>query len=152
MVTYSAAWLARYPEMAEAAAVPEFAPVSVPMEAVQVAPHAYYVPGQSGMVSTSNEGFNSNAGFVVTPEGVVVFDALGTPALGKRLADIIASKTSQPVRHVVVSHYHSDHFYGVQAFDRPGVEDLQCGDWCIRAHAGTSSDARASTNWSRAWP
>ena len=108
--------------VAQAAEVPEFAPVSVPMAAVQVAPHSYYVLGQSGMVSTSNEGFNSNAGFVVTPEGVVVFDALGTPALGKRLADIIAGKTSQPVKQVVVSHYHSDHFYGVQAFDQAGVE------------------------------
>lgn len=104
--------------------MPEFAPVSVHMEAVQVAPHTYFVRGQSGMISTENEGFNSNAGFVVTTEGVVVFDALGTPALGKRLAEIIAGKTSQPVRRVVVSHYHSDHFYGVQAFAGPGVEIL----------------------------
>jgi glyoxylase-like metal-dependent hydrolase (beta-lactamase superfamily II) len=102
----------------------EFAPISVPMEAIQVAPHAYYVRGQSGMVSTANEGFNSNAGFVVTSEGVVVFDALGTPALGQRLAEVIAGKTSQPVKRVVVSHYHSDHFYGVQAFATPDVEIL----------------------------
>lgn len=102
--------------------VPEFAPVSVPMKVIQVAPHSYYVEGQSGMISEQNEGFNSNASFVVTSDGVVVFDALGTPALGKRFADLIAETTDQPVRRVIASHYHSDHFYGVQAFSKPGVE------------------------------
>jgi glyoxylase-like metal-dependent hydrolase (beta-lactamase superfamily II) len=77
-------------------------------------------PDRAGVVA--NEGFNANAGFVVTAEGVVVFDALGTPALGKRLAGLIAATTPQPVRRVVVSHYHADHFYGLQALQRPGVE------------------------------
>lgn len=107
---------------ATAASVDEFEPVTVPMRVVQVAAHSYYVQGQAGMVSSANEGFNSNAGFVVTNDGVVVFDALGTPALGKRLAELIAQTTSQPVRRVIVSHYHSDHFYGLQAFKRPGVD------------------------------
>ena len=105
-----------------AAAAREFEPVDVPMQVTRVAPHSYYVLGQAGMVSSANEGFNSNAGFVVTSDGVVVFDALGTPALGKRLADLIAKTTTQPVKRVVVSHYHADHFYGLQAFKKPGVD------------------------------
>lgn len=100
----------------------EFEPVTVPMLVTQVAAHSYYVVGQAGMVSSANQGFISNAGFVVTAEGVVVFDALGTPALGKRFSDLIANTTKQPVRRVIVSHYHSDHFYGLQAFQRSGVE------------------------------
>ena len=51
----------------------------------QVTPRAFYVQGQPGIASAENEGFNSNAGFVVTDEGVVVIDALGTPALGQAL-------------------------------------------------------------------
>ncbi len=107
---------------AVAAPLEEFEPVTVPMQVVRVAPHSYYVQGQAGIVSSANEGFNSNAGFVVTSDGVVVFDALGTPALGKRFTELIAQTTSQPVKRVIVSHYHSDHFYGLQAFKRPGVE------------------------------
>src|SRR5512134_950065 len=38
----------------------------------------YYVVGQSGIPGEDNEGHTSNAGFVVTSQGVVVFDALGT--------------------------------------------------------------------------
>ena len=105
-----------------AAPMQEFERVSVPMQVTQVAPHSYYVLGQAGMVSSANEGFNANAGFVVTSDGVVVFDALGTPALGKRLKELIAQTTTQPVRRVIVSHYHADHFYGLQAFKKPGVD------------------------------
>ncbi len=105
-----------------APAVAEVEDVHVPMAVIQVAPHSYYVQGQAGVVSTANEGFNSNAGFVVTDDGVVVFDALGTPALGRQLRRLIAGVTSQPVKLVVLSHYHSDHFYGVQALEGAGVE------------------------------
>ena len=87
-----------------AAPMQEFEPVSVPMQVTQVAAHSYYLLGQAGMVSSANEGFNANAGFVVTSDGVVVFDALGTPALGKRFADLIAKTTNQAVRRVIVSH------------------------------------------------
>jgi hypothetical protein len=37
------------------------------------------VQGDSGMASAANQGFNSNAGFVVTRDSVIVIDALGTP-------------------------------------------------------------------------
>lgn len=102
--------------------VEEFEAVQVPMAVVQVAPHSYYVRGQAGVVSTANEGFNSNAGFVVTNAGVVVFDTLGTPALGMALRRLIAKTTAQPIKLVILSHYHSDHFYGLQAFEAPGVD------------------------------
>lgn len=100
----------------------EFEDIHVPMTVVKVAAHSYYVMGQSGVVSKANEGFNSNAGFVVTNAGVVVFDALGTPALGRQFRRLIAQTTTQPIRRVIVSHYHSDHFYGLQALAGPGVE------------------------------
>jgi Metallo-beta-lactamase superfamily len=46
----------------------------------------------------------SNAGFVVSGDAVVVFDALGTPALGRAMIAAIRKITSAPVRRVVVSH------------------------------------------------
>jgi glyoxylase-like metal-dependent hydrolase (beta-lactamase superfamily II) len=88
----------------------------------QVAPHAYYVEGVPGLASPGNEGFNSNAGFVVTGEGVVVVDALGTYRLGQALRSAIARVTPKPIRRVVVTHYHADHFYGLGAFKEVGAE------------------------------
>jgi glyoxylase-like metal-dependent hydrolase (beta-lactamase superfamily II) len=94
-----------------------YGPVSLPftLHKVPGAP-VYYVLGHSGVPGPDNEGHTSNAGFVVTRAGVVVFDALGTPALGYRLLQRIRGVTDQPVERIVVSHYHADHIYGLQAF------------------------------------
>jgi len=95
--------------------------VTLPFELHQV-PNApvYYVIGSSGVPGANNEGHTSNAGFVVTDEGVVVFDALGTPALGYRLIQRIREVTDKPIKKVVISHYHADHIYGLQAFKEHG--------------------------------
>lgn len=92
------------------------------LEAIRVSPSAYYIRGDSGVASAANRGHISNAGFVVTPEGVVAFDALGTPALGREMVEAIRKVTRAPIRRVVVSHYHADHFYGLAAFQQAGAE------------------------------
>jgi len=94
----------------------------IELEAQRVSEHGWYFQGESGMASTANRGFMSNAGFVVTDAGVVVFDALGTPALGEAMVVAIRRVTRQPIRRVVVSHYHADHVYGLQALKAAGAE------------------------------
>ncbi|MBI4757182.1 MAG: MBL fold metallo-hydrolase [Betaproteobacteria bacterium] len=95
---------------------------TVPMPLHQVSAHCWVVVGQSGAASAANQGFMSNAGFVVTPAGVVVFDTLGTPPLAQRLVEAIRSVTDRPVVRVIVSHYHADHYYGLQVFKTLGAE------------------------------
>jgi glyoxylase-like metal-dependent hydrolase (beta-lactamase superfamily II) len=95
-----------------------------PMVAQQVAPSAWYVEGVSALGSPSNQNFISNAGFVITPAGVVVIDALGSPALAERLLAQIARLTPLPVTHLIVTHYHADHIYGLQTFRARGVRVL----------------------------
>ena len=100
-------------QAAEAVATP-YGPVSLPFKLHKVADApVYYVIGLSGVPDAENEGHTSNAGFVVTDDGVVVFDALGTPALGYRLLQRIREVTEQPIARIVVSHYHADHIYGL---------------------------------------
>ena len=93
----------------------------VTMELKQVSEHVYYVQGQAG-IATDNEGFISNAGFVVTDEGVVVFDALGTPSLADLLLTKIRSVTDKKIIKVIVSHYHADHIYGLQVYKALGAQ------------------------------
>jgi glyoxylase-like metal-dependent hydrolase (beta-lactamase superfamily II) len=102
-------------------AAQEYAPSSVKMEVKKVSEHVYYVEGIAG-IATDNEGFISNAGFIITDEGVVVFDSLGTPSLAKKLVDKIREVTKQPIKKVVVSHFHADHIYGLQVFEELGAE------------------------------
>lgn len=99
-----------------------FASSDLTLEPIQVSPHVYYFGGEASMASAANKGFMSNAGFVVTPDGVVAFDALGTPPLGAAMIKAIGKVTDQPIKRVIVSHYHADHIYGLQEFHKVGAE------------------------------
>ena len=94
----------------------------LPLKPVQVAPHTYFVRGLPEMGSSRNQNFISNAGFVITPKGVVVIDALGSPVLAKKLISEIKKLTSQKVVAVIVTHYHADHIYGLQEFKKIGAK------------------------------
>lgn len=98
-------------------------PAHVEMTLQQISQRTYYVEGPPG-TPTDNEGFMSNAGVVITSEGVVVFDALGTPSLAYKLFHLIRQVTDKPIVKVVVSHYHADHIYGLQIFKDMGAEIL----------------------------
>ncbi|MFN3813351.1 MAG: MBL fold metallo-hydrolase [Aquificaceae bacterium] len=81
----------------------------------EIAPNVYGIFGTYEQVNKENRGFISNAYFVITKDGVVVFDALSTYKLGKELVQTIRSITKKPIKYAVVSHYHTDHFYGLMA-------------------------------------
>ncbi len=103
-------------------AVSAQAPAEPAMRVEQVGPHSYYVQGLTQLGSTKNQNFISNAGFVITPAGVVVVDALGSPRLAERLTQAIRQLTDQPVTHVILTHYHADHIYGLQHFKQLGAQ------------------------------
>ena len=88
----------------------------------RVSEHVYFFRGDSGVASAANRGYIANAGFVVTGDGVVVFDSLGSPVLGDAMIRAIKRVTKQPIRRLILSHYHADHFYGAQSFKAIGAE------------------------------
>jgi glyoxylase-like metal-dependent hydrolase (beta-lactamase superfamily II) len=90
----------------------------------QVADNVWFVQGDAALGSTANRNFISNAGFVVTEDGVLVVDALGSPKLAEELIAEIRRVTSQPIRYVVVTHFHADHIYGLQVFKAAGATIL----------------------------
>ena len=121
------------------------------MQAKAVMPNVYYVEGVSEMGSSANQNFISNAGFVVTPAGVVVIDALGSPELARRLMGEIAKVTLKPIHTVVLTHYHADHIYGLQVFKDAGARIVAHG--AAREYL-TSDTARFRLEASRQelWP
>lgn len=100
---------------------PKQAAKQVSLRAEQVSTSAWYVQGLSALGTPDNQNFISNAAFVVTQDGVVVIDALGSPALAMRLLEEIRKHTAKPVTHVLVTHYHADHIYGLQTFKDAGA-------------------------------
>jgi glyoxylase-like metal-dependent hydrolase (beta-lactamase superfamily II) len=94
-----------------------YAAITIPLKVDQVPGKSiWYSTGNPGVPGKDNEGNTSNAGFVVTPDGVVVFDALGTPSHGWALLQQIRKVTDKKIRYLIASHYHADHIYGLQAF------------------------------------
>lgn len=91
------------------------------LKPIQVAPHTYFVQGFAEMGNSKNQNFISNAGFVITPKGVVVIDALGSPVLAKKLIAEIKKLTKQRIVALIVTHYHADHIYGLQEFKKVGA-------------------------------
>lgn len=114
-------WVAAAMAAAQAAAQAPDVPAMAPR---QVSASAWYVEGLSALGSPANQNFISNAGFVITPGGVVVIDALGSPALAQRLLGEIRKLTDKPVTHVILTHYHADHIYGLQALKAAGATVL----------------------------
>lgn len=102
-------------------AAPTLVSAQPAVSATQVAPSAWYVEGASALGSPANRNFISNAGFIATDAGVVVIDALGSPQLARELMAEVRRVTGKPVTHVIVTHYHADHIYGLQEFQRAGV-------------------------------
>jgi glyoxylase-like metal-dependent hydrolase (beta-lactamase superfamily II) len=111
---------------------------AAPPRALQVAPDTYMVQGLSALGSSANRNFISNAAFVVTPEGVLVVDALGSPALALELLAEIRRITPAPVRYVVVTHYHADHIYGLQAFKEAGATIIAQRDGQLYLNSDTA--------------
>jgi glyoxylase-like metal-dependent hydrolase (beta-lactamase superfamily II) len=93
----------------------------VEMQPIQVSENVWYVLGTPG-IATANAGFISNAAFVLTSEGIVVFDTLGTPALARLLVERIRELSDAPISRVYISHYHADHIYGAQVFEDLGAQ------------------------------
>jgi glyoxylase-like metal-dependent hydrolase (beta-lactamase superfamily II) len=101
--------------LAPAATAADSSPAPYP--ARELAPGVFAVLGDTGRGSEGRP----NAGFVVTNEGVVVIDALASPAQGERLLATVRAASSQPVRWLVLTHHHPDHHFGAIVFRRAGA-------------------------------
>ncbi|MDW8434265.1 MAG: MBL fold metallo-hydrolase [Aquificaceae bacterium] len=96
-------------------------PKHVKERLIELSPGVFGVLGTYQQVNKENRGFISNAYFIITREGVFVVDALSTYKLGKELVETIRTKTKLPIKYALITHYHTDHFYGVRALKEAGA-------------------------------
>ncbi len=88
----------------------------------------------TGIIQTASQAYAfiqpngaTNAGFIVSEEGVLVIDSLMTPSLATRLLSEIRHLTKAPIRYLVDTHYHGDHVFGNQYFvPAPIIGHVNC--------------------------
>jgi cyclase len=95
----------------------------------QTAPPAFAVveaaPGVfAAIADPSDSRTTGNAGFVVGSESVVVVDAFASEEGAERLLAEIRARTKNPIRFLVLTHFHSDHAGGAAVFARAGATVL----------------------------
>lgn len=93
------------------------------MQATRVADNVYAIltPARD-IPNPQNKGWNSNSAFVVTETGVLVFDTGSSLAIGNALKNTIQQVTSKPVKWIINSHAHGDHWLGNIAFADSGPQ------------------------------
>jgi len=82
-----------------------------PVVEQQVAPDLYFL----------NDYDSSNSGFLVTDDGVLVIDTRQHPRDGQDLIDRIRKVTDKPIKWVINTHFHGDHYLGNPAFRAIGA-------------------------------
>ena len=92
-------------------------------EVTPIAENVYSIVSPSfGLPTPENKGWNSNSHFIITNDGVLVFDTGSSDLIGSKIKSAIKSVTDQPVRWVINSHSHADHWFGNAAFSDSTVE------------------------------
>jgi glyoxylase-like metal-dependent hydrolase (beta-lactamase superfamily II) len=102
----------------------------------------YVAHGVQGMPDSSNAGFMSNSGIVLTGNGVVVIDSGGSWRVGKRLVEEIGRLTTAPVIAVFNTHIHGDHWLGNSAIaaSYPGAKFYAHSRAIQRLQAGEAGE------------
>lgn len=87
-----------------------------------VAENVYSIVSSSfGLPTPENKGWNSNSHFVVTKNGVLLFDTGSSETIGNKIKSAIKTVTNKPVRWVINSHSHADHWLGNAAFSEADI-------------------------------
>ncbi|HEX2012127.1 MAG TPA: MBL fold metallo-hydrolase [Roseateles sp.] len=97
-------------------------PAAAELRPQRLSPHVWLVQGLSAAGSRENRNHISNAGLIETPAGWVLVDALGSPALARELLQLLKILGPKPLTHVILTHYHADHVYGLQVFKAAGAQ------------------------------
>ena len=83
----------------------------IPIQVTEVAPGLYFQYHHQ----------ESNSAFLITDDGVLVIDTRQHPRRAEELLATIRKYTNKPVRWVVNTHAHGDHYFGNSVFKREGA-------------------------------
>ena len=69
-----------------------------------------------------NGGDICNIVFVIGDKSIAVIDTGGSPEIGKNFLNSIRRVSDLPISHIIVTHGHPDHYFGLSAFENIDAE------------------------------
>jgi cyclase len=106
----------------------------IPIQITEVAPGLFFQYHHA----------ESNNAFLVTDEGVLVIDTRQHPRRAEELLATIRKYTNKPIKWVVNTHAHGDHYFGNSVFKREGATIIAHADTAgmMKAHYGIEMKRR----------
>ncbi|GAB0151555.1 quinoprotein relay system zinc metallohydrolase 1 [Marinobacterium sp. BA1] len=110
------------------------------LKPVEVAENTWFIEGRTEDFSVENGGNIVNTAFIATGDGVLVLDTGVSRRYGEALLEAIQSVTDEPIRMVINTHQHPDHFLGNQAFQDVPIVSLAETQQQIRNHGDSFAE------------
>ena len=106
----------------------------IPIQVTEVAPGLFYQYHHA----------ESNNAFLVTDDGVLVIDSRQHPRRAEELLATIRKYTDKPIKWLVNTHAHGDHYFGNSVFKREGATIIAHRDTAgmMKAHYGLEMKRR----------
>lgn len=91
------------------------------LEAIKLSENSYYFYGKEEYFSKENGGDIANASFIITANSVILIDTGSSKLYSKELKKQIEKITSKPIKYIINTHHHPDHFLGNSAFSSSDI-------------------------------
>lgn len=86
------------------------------LKPIKLSENSYYFYGKEEYFSKQNGGDISNSAFIITPNSVILIDTGSSVEYAQQIKEQIKKITNKPVRFILNTHHHPDHFLGNHAF------------------------------------
>ncbi|MFK2823606.1 quinoprotein relay system zinc metallohydrolase 1 [Arcobacter sp. YIC-80] len=83
---------------------------------IKLTENSYYVYGKEEYFSKQNGGDIANSAFIITKNSVILIDTGSSVEYGQQLKKAIKKITNKPIKYIINTHHHPDHFLGNYAF------------------------------------
>jgi quinoprotein relay system zinc metallohydrolase 1 len=91
------------------------------LKPIKLADNSYYFYGKEEYFSRENGGDIANSSFIVTKDSVILIDTGSSKQYGEQIKKQIEKITDKPIKYILNTHHHPDHFLGNSAFSTSNI-------------------------------
>ena len=91
------------------------------LKPIKLTNNSYYFYGKEEYFSKENGGNIANTAFIITKNSVILIDTGSSYEYGMQVKKEIAKITKKPIKYIINTHHHPDHFLGNNAFTKSDI-------------------------------